>query len=157
MNRNQPASVRPWLQTNWDWRAALNFIGGGTGTGVLIAATFAGHTAYFGLVLGALASVAFGLMWVWSRDRWRTLPSLIPVVVFSLILIPLVIYHAAGLIGMTGQLRAAVVMAAAMPSMVFGIVLCDRFNLDSTLYAAAVTVTTVLSMLTLPIWHGFLA
>jgi len=100
---------------------------------------------------------SIGLSLQWSRDRWRTLPSLIPVVVFSLFLIPLVIYHAAGLIGMTGQLRAAVVMEAAMPSMVFGIVLCDRFNLDSTLYAAAVTVTTALSMVTLPIWHGFLA
>lgn len=75
MNRNQPASVRPWLQTNWDWRAALNFIGGGTGTGLLIAAAFAGGTAYFGLVLGALASVAFGLTWVWMEigKPWRAI------------------------------------------------------------------------------------
>lgn len=99
---------------------------------------------------------SIGLSLTWSAERWRSLPSLIPVVIFSLILIPAVIYAAAGLIGVTGELRAAVVLEAAMPSMVLGIVICDRFNLDSTLYAAAVTVTTSLSMITLPIWHGFL-
>ncbi|MGD8926746.1 MAG: AEC family transporter [Thioalkalispiraceae bacterium] len=99
---------------------------------------------------------SIGLSLTWSTERWRTLPALIPVVVFSLILIPAVIYFAAGMIGMTGELRAAVVMEAAMPTMVIGIVICDRFNLDSTLYAAAVTVTTALSMVTLPLWHGFL-
>ncbi|MEJ2392210.1 MAG: AEC family transporter [Gammaproteobacteria bacterium] len=57
---------------------------------------------------------------------------------------------------MTGELHAAVVMEAAMPSMVFGIVLCDRFNLDSALYAAAVTLTTALSIVTLPLWHAVL-
>lgn len=75
MNRNQPASVRPWHQTNWDWRASLNFIGGGTGTGLLIAAAFAGGTAYPGLALGALACVAFGLFWVWMEigKPWRAI------------------------------------------------------------------------------------
>ncbi|MCG6876072.1 MAG: phenylacetyl-CoA:acceptor oxidoreductase [Betaproteobacteria bacterium] len=75
MNRNQPASVRPWHQTNWDWRAALNFLGGGTGTGLLIAAAFAGGAAYAGLALGALACVAFGLFWVWMEigKPWRAI------------------------------------------------------------------------------------
>jgi len=75
MNRNQPASVRPWHQTNWDWRAALNFLGGGTGTGLLIAAAFAGGAAYTGLALGALACVAFGLFWVWMEigKPWRAI------------------------------------------------------------------------------------
>ncbi len=75
MNRHQPASVRPWHQTNWDWRAALNFIGGGTGTGLLIAATIAGGAAYAGLALGALACVAFGLAWVWMEigRPWRAI------------------------------------------------------------------------------------
>lgn len=100
---------------------------------------------------------SIGLSLHWSRERWRTLPALIPVVVYSLFLIPLVVYYAAGLVGMTGELHAAVVMEAAMPSMVFGIVLCDRFNLDSALYASAVTLTTALSMVTLPLWHTFLS
>jgi len=35
---------------------------------------------------------------------------------------------------------------------VLGLVICDRFKLDSTLYAEAVTVSTTLSLLTLPLW-----
>jgi len=75
MNRNQPPSVRPWHQTNWDWRASLNFIGGGTGTGLLIAAAFAERGTYMGLALGALACVAFGLFWVWMEigRPWRAI------------------------------------------------------------------------------------
>jgi hypothetical protein len=41
--------------------------------------------------------------------------------------------------------------------MVLGIVFCDRYNLDVGLYAAAVTASTALSMLTLPLWYGWLA
>jgi len=75
MNRTQPSSVRPWHQTNWDWRAALNFLGGGTGTGLLIAAAFAGGATYAGLALAALACVAFGLFWVWMEigKPWRAI------------------------------------------------------------------------------------
>jgi len=31
-------------------------------------------------------------------------------------------------------------------------VICDRFKLDVSLYAEAVTLTTLLSLLTLPLW-----
>jgi predicted permease len=40
--------------------------------------------------------------------------------------------------------------------MVLGIVLCDRYALDSALYAAAVTITTAASLITLPLWHATL-
>jgi phenylacetyl-CoA:acceptor oxidoreductase subunit 2 len=75
MNRNQPASVKPWHQANWDWRAALNFICGGTGTGLLIAAALFGGTAYPWLALVALAFVGFGLFWVWMEigKPWRAI------------------------------------------------------------------------------------
>jgi len=75
MNRNQPASVKPWHQTNWDWRAALNFICGGTGTGLLIAAALYGGAAYPWLALAALAFVGFGLFWVWMEigKPWRAI------------------------------------------------------------------------------------
>lgn len=74
-NRNQPASVKPWHQTNWDWRAALNFICGGTGTGLLVAAALFGGGAYPWLALAALAFVGFGLFWVWMEigKPWRAI------------------------------------------------------------------------------------
>jgi len=44
--------IKPWHQTNWDARAAGNFIGGGSGTGLLIFAA-----------VSALASPASGYRW----------------------------------------------------------------------------------------------
>lgn len=51
-------SIEPRLQTYWDWRAANNWIGGGTGSGIMIAAavfTLAGVDSY----IYALISLIF--------------------------------------------------------------------------------------------------
>ena len=98
---------------------------------------------------------SLGLSLEWSRDRWRLLPSLIPVMLFRLLLIPALVLLLLNALHVTGDMRTAIVMEAAMPSMVLGIVICDRFNLDTSLYAAAVTVTTAVSLLTLPLWHAW--
>lgn len=100
---------------------------------------------------------SIGLSLEWSRSRWRLLPSLVPVVVMRLLLIPLFVLLVVSGLGLEGELRAAVVLEAAMPSMVIGLVICDRFKLDVALYAAAVTVTTALSLITLPLWYGWLS
>ncbi|MFO7602470.1 MAG: AEC family transporter, partial [Gammaproteobacteria bacterium] len=100
---------------------------------------------------------SLGLSLEWSPDRWRLLPSLVPVVAFRLLLIPALVLVLLNTLSVTGDMRTAIVMEAAMPSMVIGIVVCDRFNLDTSLYAAAVTVTTVLSLITLPLWHAWVS
>lgn len=100
---------------------------------------------------------SLGLSLEWSRDRWRLLPSIIPVVGFRMFLIPWLVMMLLNGLEVSGDMRTAIVMEAAMPSMVIGIVVCDRFNLDTSLYAAAVTVTTALSLVTLPLWHGWLS
>jgi len=57
----------PWLQQHWDWRAAGNFIGGGTGSGLMVAvamlSTFT--PVSFLLILLALGFVGAGLFLVW--------------------------------------------------------------------------------------------
>lgn len=62
-----PGQVTPWHQTNWDWRAAGNFIGGGSGTGLLFFATLAAGSAeaYRIMALFALACIGAGLACVW--------------------------------------------------------------------------------------------
>ncbi|MGC2519689.1 MAG: DmsC/YnfH family molybdoenzyme membrane anchor subunit [Burkholderiales bacterium] len=58
---------KPWIQLNWDMRAALNFIFGGTGAGFLLLAAFAAAPARAwqgGMLLG-LALVGLGLLAVW--------------------------------------------------------------------------------------------
>ena len=60
-------SGAPWLQRNWDIRAACNFIGGGSGTGLILAAAaaqFAGWPYFLAGVL-AVALIGFGLSMVW--------------------------------------------------------------------------------------------
>jgi len=99
---------------------------------------------------------SLGLSLEWNRAQWSSLPSIIPVVVIRLLLVPAVVAVFASWVGFSGEWHAAVVMEAAMPSMVLGIVFCDRFNLDVSLYAAAVTITTALSLVTLPMWYQWL-
>jgi phenylacetyl-CoA:acceptor oxidoreductase subunit 2 len=68
--------VEPWHQTPWDWRAAVQFICGGTGTGLLLFTALAaylesGWPAWS--VLPALAFVGLGLLSVFIKlgRRWR--------------------------------------------------------------------------------------
>lgn len=69
--------VTPWHQTNWDWRAAANFIGGGSGTGLLFFATLAAGSvdAYRVQALIALALIGIGLTCVWAEigRPWRAI------------------------------------------------------------------------------------
>ena len=75
----------------------------------------------------------------------------------QLFIAPLIVWGTAQVVGLDGMILMGAVMEAAMPSMVIGIVLCDRYGLDTGLYAAAVTLTTLLSLFTLPMWSGILS
>lgn len=99
---------------------------------------------------------SLGLSLAWNRDQLHKLPTLIPVVVLRLLLVPAAVMLFASAIGLSGDWHTAVVMEAAMPSMVLGIVFCDQYNLDVGLYATAVSITTALSLLTLPMWYAWL-
>lgn len=68
----------PWHQTPWDWRASVQFICGGTGTGLLLFTTLAALADGVWLLrtgLLALAFVSLGLFMVWIKlgRRWRML------------------------------------------------------------------------------------
>jgi phenylacetyl-CoA:acceptor oxidoreductase 26-kDa subunit len=70
--------IAPWLQTNWDRRAAGNFIGGGTGGGLAIAAaasTLASGAAEPRAFAAAALFIAAGLFLVWLEigRPWRFL------------------------------------------------------------------------------------
>ena len=55
---------RPWRQTTWDWRAAANFMLGGTGAGLIIAVTLVQNHSPYPVIL-ALLLVGGGLGAVW--------------------------------------------------------------------------------------------
>lgn len=59
----------PWRQTNWDWRAAGNFVCGGAGAGLIVFAAISGAAGprLAGLMLAGVALVAAGLFCVWME------------------------------------------------------------------------------------------
>jgi phenylacetyl-CoA:acceptor oxidoreductase subunit 2 len=59
----------PWQQTQWDWRAAGNFIGGGAGSGLVMVTALAGVTGAPAavLLLAGLALIGLGLTCVWAE------------------------------------------------------------------------------------------
>jgi len=103
-----------------------------------------------------LMLLVVGLSLVISSGLRTQLPSLLPVTIIQLVLMPLLIWGQTSALGISGQLQIALVLEAAMPSMVLGIVLSERYGLDTGRYAQAVTVTTLASMATLPVWFALL-
>ena len=57
-------------------------------------------------------------------------------------------------LGFQGDTLAALVLEAAMPSMVLGVVYCDRYRLDTAFYALVVSLSTVTALVSLPFWYG---
>lgn len=97
-----------------------------------------------------LLSLGMSLSWR-SIDR-EGLGALAPVLLIQLVIQPLFALALATTIGLRGPEWLGTVLEAAMPSMVLGIVLCDRYGLDARFYSLVVTVSTLLSLVTLPVW-----
>ena len=103
-----------------------------------------------------LMLVSLGLALNWKAVVARNIPYVIPVILIKMIIMPLLAIALISHLPMEGKYKAAAVLDMAMPSMVLGIVFCDRYRLDSGLYAMTVTVTTALSLISLPFWHNIL-
>lgn len=104
-----------------------------------------------------LMLIALGMSLRWDTMRLRYLPMLLPVSLISLLSAPLIALLASSVMVVPDDVATALVLLAAMPTMIFGIVICERYGLDSSLYAAAVFLTTLLSILTLTLWFQFLS
>lgn len=90
---------RPWLQQHWDWRAACNFMAGGTGAGLVVAAALLEGSHALTALGAGLALVAAGLGAVWLEigrklravhvffnpfTSWMTRESFTAVLLFAL-------------------------------------------------------------------------
>ena len=103
-----------------------------------------------------LMLIALGLSLQWRSGWGEQIRQVIPVVMIRLLLIPLLATLSISIFDVQAATRLGVILEAAMPSMVLGIVLADRFALDSHIYAMTVTLSTALSLITLPLWHQIL-
>jgi predicted permease len=99
---------------------------------------------------------SLGLALSWNSFRLKNMPYVIPVILVKLLLMPLCVIAMLPYLMMNDEYKIAAVIDMSMPSMVLGIIFCDRYKLDSSLYAMAVTVTTLFSILTLPFWYSVL-
>lgn len=117
---------------------------------------FNGALKMMGSAVVPLMLVAIGIALRPGFSQWRSLPGILPAVAIQLFLMPLVVWRVAAAAGLEGELLTAVVLEGALPSMVLGIVLCDRYQLNTGLFAAALSVTTVTSLVTLPLWYGWM-
>jgi len=78
------------------------------------------------------------------------------VVVAKLLVLPAIAFALAGLFGLRGEMRSAAILQSAMPTMMTTGALLSTAGLAPELAAAIVGYTTILSMLTLPVWSYFL-
>lgn len=146
--------VRPLLQVPALWAALLAVI-----LNVLDSAqpvAVASLLRLLGNAVAPLMLIALGLGLGWLGAAPRQLLRVVPVLLIQLLLMPLLVWGLALAAGLDSQLLAPVVLEAAMPSMVLGMVICDRYGLDSAFYAMAVTFSTALSLITLPLWYQVL-
>jgi len=112
---------RPWQQTSWDWRAATNFMLGGTGTGLMIASALVQERSPYPVIF-ALLLVAGGLGAVWLEigrklralhvffnpfTSWMTRESFAALLLFAISLTALILDS------------KAVLLAAALAALAF--------------------------------------
>lgn len=109
-----------------------------------------------GLAVVPLMLFSLGLGLRVTEPIHRRIPLLIPVVVIQLAIMPVVTWMLGSTLGLSGDRLVGITLEGAMPSMVVGLILCDRFGLNTNLFASAVTVCTVVSLATLPLWHAIL-
>ncbi len=108
---------------------------------------------YLGSGVVPLMLLAVGMNLEWRGLGTGSRGPLLMVLAVKLALMPVAVWWLSGALGFAGDMRLALVLEAAMPSMVLGVVICEHFRLDTAFYAAAVTVSTVLALVTLPLWY----
>jgi predicted permease len=150
----KPKSTLSFLNAPPFWAAALAVIL--NLNGLIAPPWLAGVLQKLSAAVVPLMLFSLGLALNWNALTGRNIPYVIPVILIKMLLMPLFAIALVSYLPMEGKYKAAAVLDMAMPSMVLGVVFCDRYRLDSALYAMAVTVTTALSLITLPFWHGVL-
>jgi predicted permease len=151
-----PAGIlRPLLQVPALWAAVLAIAL--NRSGVAEPAVVESLLRLLGNAVAPLMLIALGLGLRWLGSDPSQLLRVLPVLLIQLVLMPLLVWGLALVTGLDGRLLAPVVLEAAMPSMVIGMVLCDRYGLDTPFYATAVTLSTALSLVSLPLWYRILS
>lgn len=142
-----------WLREPVIWAALIGLVFNLADAGMPEWANQIAAMLYGMLIPLLLFSVGLSLQWV---KKWNNqLAGLIPVVVIQLLLVPLLLWAMVFLFGSAGfNTTKALLFDSMLPATLFGFVMCERYKLDATAYAMAFTATSVLSLITVPIWYN---
>lgn len=110
------------------------------------------NTVLRALPMIMLITVGLSITW---KNEWNTLVpmGLLPVAAIKLVLVPVLIYLLFKFVGAPGASVKSLMIYGALPSTLFGFILCERYKLDTGVYAAAVAFTTVLSFVVVPVLY----
>jgi hypothetical protein len=150
----KPKSALSFLNAPPFWAAAIAVI---LNLNAVVAPTWLlGVLQKLSAAVVPLMLFSLGLALNWKAVIKSNIPYILPVIIIKMLLMPLCAIILVSYLSMEDKFKAAAVLDLAMPSMVLGVIFCDRYRLDSALYAMIVTVTTALSLITLPFWHSLL-
>lgn len=97
--------------------------------------------------------IAVGVSVYWKKQWHKLLPVMWPVAVIQLVLAPVLLWASFHLFSVYGvQTFRSMLLQAAMPSMLLGFVICERYRLDTMAYTAAFSMTVIASVITIPTW-----
>lgn len=144
------------------WRAALNNPPVWAAvTGITLNQSRTPAAAWLEHVLDLLAAPVIPLMLIalglgLSSRSWqgRNLPWALLAMALRLVAVPWLALGPGHGLGFTGNTFTALILEAAMPSMLLGLVYCDRYRLDTGFYAMVVALTTLGAAVTLPYWKS---
>ncbi len=81
----------------------------------------------------------------------KHIKAVIVISCIQLLIMPMIVWLIGQSVPISSDYLAPVVIEGAMPSMLLGLVLCHRYKLDVGLYASAVTISSLASLLSLPL------
>jgi len=107
------------------------------------------------LVALLLLTVALSLNW--STSWHAQIVSVLPAVAIQLILVPLLMWGMVSLFGSAGvKTTLTLLMDSMLPATMLGFAFCERFKLDTGIYGLAFSLSTAMSLLTVPVWSALL-
>lgn len=117
-------------------------------TGVPVADWFVASCSVSGRVVAPLMLFSIGL--TLAMPKWRSLAVLLPSALIRTIIVPVAVYPLALAVIGNPDVLHAVMLEAAMPSMMLTMVFAERYGLDEVVLAQAIIVSTLFSVFTLP-------
>ncbi|HEX9627751.1 MAG TPA: AEC family transporter [Acidiferrobacterales bacterium] len=135
-----------------------------TAAGLIANLTGMEFPAWFGAIQAAiygflppllLLSTALALNWT---DAWKAqVVTVLPAAAIQLVLAPLVMWGMISLFGSVGAKGGqALLLNSMLPAALLGFAACERYKLDTGIYALAFSLTTALAIVTVPVWFNLL-